>query len=219
MPLIKALSPLSFSNLYQERVSFIKKAFWKSSWTILIFAAADSLILLCVAFVLWYGDGLVLSLEYTSFQYMFVYVAVMQEPNLFDWTLRYNILLGVDEGATSEEQLQRACRDAEIHDFIVSLPDGYDTGIGTRGVAFSGGQKQRLAIARALIRNQRLLLLDEATSNLDAETERLVLATVLNADVILVLANGRLVEKWDHASLLSRRGVYYQMCQTQALDK
>lgn len=155
---------------------------------------------------------------------------VAQEPNLFDGTLRDNILLGVDEHTTTEEQLHQACRDAEMHDFIVSLPDGYETGVGTRGVTLSGGQKQRLAIARALIRNPRLLLLDEATSNLDAETERAVqavfektrkdrtmvvvahrLATIQNADVIFVLGDGRVVEKGNHASLLSKRGIYYQM--------
>jgi ABC-type multidrug transport system fused ATPase/permease subunit len=155
---------------------------------------------------------------------------VSQEPNLFDGTLRDNILLGVDEATTTEEQLHQACRDAEIHDFIVSLPDGYNTEVGTRGVTLSGGQKQRLSIARALIRNPRLLLLDEATSSLDAETEKSVqavfeknrknrtmvvvahrLSTVQNADVIFVLADGRVAEKGDHASLLSKRGIYYQM--------
>lgn len=159
---------------------------------------------------------------------------VAQEPNLFDGTLRDNVLLGVDETTTTEDQLHQACRDAEIHDFIVSLPYGYNTEVGTRGVTLSGGQKQRLAIARALIRNPRLLLLDEATSNLDAETEKSVqavfeknkknrtmvvvahrLATVQNADVIFVLADGKVVERGDHTSLLSRRGIYYQMvCQT-----
>ncbi len=153
-----------------------------------------------------------------------------QEPNLFDGTLRENILLGVDEMTTSEEELHQACRDAEIHDFIISLPDGYSTSVGTRGVTLSGGQKQRLSIARALIRKPRLLLLDEATSNLDAETERSVqavfeknkknrtmvvvahrLATVQNADVIFVLADGRVVERGNHASLVSKRGIYYQM--------
>lgn len=155
---------------------------------------------------------------------------VAQEPNLFDGTLRENILIGVDEATVTEEQLHQACRDAEIHDFIVSLPDGYNTAVGTRGVLLSGGQKQRLAIARALIRNPRLLLLDEATSNLDAETEKSVqavfeknkrnrtmvvvahrLATIQNADVIFVLADGRVVEKGDHAALLRQRGIYYQM--------
>jgi ATP-binding cassette subfamily B (MDR/TAP) protein 1 len=144
--------------------------------------------------------------------------------------LRDNILLGVDADMTTEEELHQACRDAEIHDFIVSLPDGYNTEVGTRGVSLSGGQKQRLAIARALIRNPRLLLLDEATSNLDAETEKAVqavfeknkknrtmvvvahrLATVQNADVIFVLGDGRVMEKGDHGSLLRKRGLYYQM--------
>jgi ABC-type multidrug transport system fused ATPase/permease subunit len=156
---------------------------------------------------------------------------VSQEASLFDGTLRENILLGVDEPTTTTEaQLHQACRDAEIHDFIASLPEGYDTQIGSRGATLSGGQKQRLAIARALIRNPRLLLLDEATSNLDAETERAVqavfeknrrnrtmvvvahrLATVQNADVIFVLADGRVVEKGHHAELLGKKGVYYQM--------
>lgn len=145
-------------------------------------------------------------------------------------SLKANILLGVDDETTTEEQLHQACRDAEIHDFIVSLPDGYKTEVGSSGVTLSGGQKQRLAIARALIRNPRLLLLDEATSNLDAETEKAVqavfernkrnrtmlvvahrLATVQNADVIFVLADGRVVEMGDHGSLLNRRGIYYQM--------
>lgn len=155
---------------------------------------------------------------------------VAQEPNLFDGTLRENILIGVDEDTVTEGQLHQACRDAEIHDFIASLPDGYNTEVGTKGVMLSGGQKQRLAIARALIRNPRLLLLDEATSNLDAETEKAVqavfeknkknrtmvvvahrLATVQNADVIFVLGDGKVIERGDHASLLRRRGVYYQM--------
>jgi ATP-binding cassette subfamily B (MDR/TAP) protein 1 len=179
---------------------------------------------------------------------------VAQEPNLFDGTLRENILIGVeDDDSITEEQLHQACRDAEIHDFIVSLPEGYNTRVGTKGVLLSGGQKQRLAIARALIRNPRLLLLDEATSNLDAETEKSVqavfeknkknrtmvvvahrLATIQNADVIFVLADGRVMEKGDHASLLKKRGIYYQMvsfvrcwragltfrqCQSQALDR
>lgn len=156
-----------------------------------------------------------------------------------------------------EEALIQACCDAEIHDFITSLPEGYESVVGTKGVALSGGQKQRLAIARALVRNPRLLLLDEATSSLDSETEKAVqavfektkgsrtmivvahrLATVQNADVIFVLGEGKVVEKGNHASLLKKKGVYYQMvssttlkalsslltsgvvqCQSQALDK
>jgi ATP-binding cassette subfamily B (MDR/TAP) protein 1 len=155
---------------------------------------------------------------------------VPQEPTLFQGTIRENILLAVDEGNTSEERLHEACRDAEIHDFISSLPEGYDTNVGSKGVALSGGQKQRIAIARALIRDPSILLLDEATSSLDSESERLVqaaleragkgrtmvvvahrLATVQNADVIFVLGEGKVLESGDHTSLLKKRGVYYEM--------
>ncbi|KAL0467728.1 ABC transporter-like protein [Neurospora intermedia] len=163
---------------------------------------------------------------------------VSQEPNLFDGTIRENILLGVNPESTTEEQIQQACRDAEIHEFIMSLPDGYNTEIGSRGVTLSGGQKQRFAITRALIRNPRLLLLDEATSNLDGDTERAVqavlertrknrtmimvahrLATIQNADIIFVLGDDRVLEKGNHTALLRMRGIYYQMCQAQALDR
>lgn len=94
---------------------------------------------------------------------------------MFQGTIKQNILLGVSE-STPDEKLHQACRDAEIHDFITSLPDGYGTDVGTKGVSLSGGQKQRLAIARALIRDPKILLLDEATSSLDSESERLVQA-------------------------------------------
>jgi ABC-type multidrug transport system fused ATPase/permease subunit len=155
---------------------------------------------------------------------------VAQEPSLFEGSIRENILLGVDETEISDEALYRVCRDAEIHHFISSLPEGYDTAVGAKGVSLSGGQKQRIAIARALIRNPRVLLLDEATSNLDSETERSVqavfektakgrtmvvvahrLATVQNADVIFLIGDGRVVETGNHASLLRKRGLYYQM--------
>ncbi|KAJ9142373.1 p-loop containing nucleoside triphosphate hydrolase [Pleurostoma richardsiae] len=162
---------------------------------------------------------------------------VAQESSLFHGTLRENILMGADGSSVSDGEMHQACRDAEIHDFIVSLPEGYDTQIGTGGVTLSGGQKQRVSIARALVRNPRLLLLDEATSNLDSETERAVqavfertkrsrtmvvvahrLATVQNADVIFVMGEGRVMEKGNHVTLLRQRGLYYQMCQSQALD-
>ncbi|KAI2636040.1 P-loop containing nucleoside triphosphate hydrolase protein [Xylaria nigripes] len=163
---------------------------------------------------------------------------VAQEPTLFQGTLRENILLGVDPDSVSDEQLHAVCRDASIHDFIISLPDGYDTEIGSRGVSLSGGQKQRIAIARALIRRPNIMLLDEATSSLDSESEKLVqaaferaadgrtmvvvahrLATVQNADVIFVLGEGKVLEKGSHAELLKMRGVYWRMCQSQALDR
>ncbi|KAH0601094.1 hypothetical protein MHUMG1_02095 [Metarhizium humberi] len=164
---------------------------------------------------------------------------VAQEATLFQGTLRENILLGVDDQAITEEKLHQACRDASIHDFIVSLPEGYNTNIGSRGVTLSGGQKQRVAIARALIRDPNILLLDEATSSLDSESEKLVqaaferagkgrtmvvvahrLATVQNADVIFVLGEGgKLLEQGNHMELLRKRGIYWQMCQSQALDR
>ncbi|KAL5873576.1 hypothetical protein ACKVWH_009211 [Pyricularia oryzae] len=167
---------------------------------------------------------------------------VAQEACIFDGSIRENILLGVEEDQMPakklEEALIQACCDAEIHDFITSLPEGYESVVGTKGVALSGGQKQRLAIARALVRNPKLLLLDEATSSLDSETEKAVqavfektkgsrtmivvahrLATVQNADVIFVLGEGKVVEKGNHASLLKKKGVYYQMCQSQLLDR
>lgn len=155
---------------------------------------------------------------------------VAQEPTLFQGTLRDNILLGADESTVTDAQLHAACRDASIHDFIMSLPEGYNTEVGSRGVSLSGGQKQRVAIARALIRNPDVLLLDEATSSLDSESEKLVqgaferaaagrtmvvvahrLATVQNADIIFVLGEGKVLEKGSHAELLKRKGVYWNM--------
>ncbi|KAH8675568.1 P-loop containing nucleoside triphosphate hydrolase protein [Xylariales sp. PMI_506] len=163
---------------------------------------------------------------------------VAQEPNIFQGTLRENILLGVDPSTVSDEELHAVCRDASIHDFIISLPDGYDTEVGSRGVSLSGGQKQRVSIARALIRRPDILLLDEATSSLDSESEKLVqqaferaangrtmvvvahrLATVQNADVIFVLGEGKVLEKGNHNELLRKRGLYWHMCQNQALDR
>lgn len=102
------------------------------------------------------------------YEYRKLLSLVAQEPSLFHGTIRENILLGVDPAQVTEEQLHQCCRDANIHDFIVSLPDGYNTNIGSRGVSLSGGQKQRVSIARALIRDPRVLLLDEATSSLDS---------------------------------------------------
>ncbi|KAM3458663.1 hypothetical protein MY3296_000421 [Beauveria thailandica] len=164
---------------------------------------------------------------------------VAQEPCLFQGTIRDNVLLGIDHGTVTDSQLHAVCRDACIHDFISSLPNGYDTDIGSHGVSLSGGQKQRISIARALIRNPRLLLLDEATSALDSESERLVqtaleqtaqgrtmiavahrLSTVQNANVIFVMGEqGCVLEHGTHVELLRRRGVYFQMCQNQALDQ
>jgi ATP-binding cassette subfamily B protein len=129
-------------------------------------------------------------------------------------------------GAT-DEQIEEAARAAQIHDLISGLPDGYDTMVGSRGYRFSGGEKQRLAIARTLLRDPRVLVLDEATSALDTETERAVqmafdalaqgrttitiahrLSTVRNADQIVVLDHGRIAEAGTHGSLLADNGRY-----------
>jgi ATP-binding cassette, subfamily B (MDR/TAP), member 1 len=155
---------------------------------------------------------------------------VAQEPFMFQGTIRDNILFGVDPDVITENELHQACRDSEIHDFIISLPEGYNTKVGFKGILLSGGQKQRMSIARALIRNPRLLLLDEATSALDSETEKLVqgvfertkksrtmvvvahrLATIQNADVIFVLGDGNVVEKGTHTELLAQKEIYWSM--------
>jgi ABC-type multidrug transport system fused ATPase/permease subunit len=145
-------------------------------------------------------------------------------------------LFGVETDTESEERLHAVCRDAGIHDFVSSLPEGYNTEVGQSGVSLSGGQRQRISIARALIRDPAVLLLDEATSSLDSEMEREVqavfertgkgrtmivvahrLATVQNADIIFVMHEGRVVETGHHKSLLAEKGRYWHMCEAQAL--
>jgi ATP-binding cassette subfamily B protein len=160
------------------------------------------------------------------------FAIVPQDPVIFGATVTENIRYGAPDapGAKVEE----AARLAAAHDFIVELPQGYDTLIGERGVTLSGGQRQRLAIARAILRDAPILLLDEATSALDAESERLVqtaldrlmqgrttlviahrLATVLSADRILVMERGRIVEEGRHEELVGRGGLYARLAQLQ----
>lgn len=160
---------------------------------------------------------------------------VTQETILFHDSVRANIAYGLDE--VSQEALEAAARAAHAHDFIVRLPQGYDTMIGDRGVLLSGGERQRLAIARALLRNPPIMLLDEATSALDTESERLVqdalerlmhdrtvlviahrLSTVQHADRILVFEGGRIVEQGRHDELLARGGVYRRLHDLQFRD-
>ncbi|KAJ9068181.1 multidrug-resistance transporter mdr2 [Entomophthora muscae] len=165
---------------------------------------------------------------------------VGQEPALFNISIKDNILLGSRSygEAPSMEDVIAAAKSANIHDFIISLPNGYDTLAGGKGMQMSGGQKQRIAIARALIRNPKVLLLDEATSALDADSEKVVqaaldaaakgrttisiahrLSTIKRADLILVMKDGLIVERGTHDQLLSQNGLYCEMVQQQVLDR
>ncbi|MNW59055.1 putative multidrug export ATP-binding/permease protein [compost metagenome] len=141
------------------------------------------------------------------------------------------------EDEQSANLMRSACEAAQINDYIVSLPEGYDTFIGDRGITLSGGQRQRLAIARALIQNRDILILDEATSALDLTTERRLqqaidryrkgkttiviahrLSTIQNADLIFVMHKGELVESGTHDQLLNREGLYRDMVSLQDLN-
>ena len=157
---------------------------------------------------------------------------VTQETYLFHSSVRRNLMYGRPDA--SDEEMQAAAKAAFIHDRIMEMPDGYDTVVGERGYRMSGGEKQRLAIARVILKDPRLLILDEATSSLDTTSERLVqealrplmrgrttlaiahrLSTILSADVIFVMDRGRLMERGTHAELLQRGGLYAQLYEQQ----
>ncbi|KAJ3106313.1 ATP-binding cassette, sub-B (MDR TAP), member 4 [Phlyctochytrium planicorne] len=163
---------------------------------------------------------------------------VGQEPVLFNLSIRDNIQYGSLFGTASQEEIEAAARMANIHDFVTSLPEGYNTVVGSKGGHLSGGQKQRVAIARALIRNPKLLLLDEATSALDSESERVVqealdvaakgrttiviahrLATIQGADHIVVIEKGVVVEQGKFDELVRMGGKFAELAAAQSLAK
>ncbi len=160
---------------------------------------------------------------------------VMQDPHLFHDTIGANLRYARPEA--TDEELVTACRAARIHDVIASLPDGYNTVVGERGYRLSGGEKQRVAIARVLLKSPAIVILDEATSHLDTESEHAIqtaltaalagrtalviahrLSTIVNADRIIVIDDGRIVEEGTHGDLLDRNGLYSDLYRTQ-LDR
>ena len=161
---------------------------------------------------------------------------VPQDTVLFNDTIYYNIAYGLDNASRS--MVETAAKDAQIHDFIMSLPQGYETTVGERGLKLSGGEKQRVGIARTLLKNPPILLLDEATSALDTETEREIrdaltnasegrtvltiahrLSTIAHADRIIVLEKGSIVEMGNHEMLLLKKGRYYSLWTKQLSEE
>ncbi|OXS70697.1 multidrug ABC transporter ATP-binding protein [Lysinibacillus sp. KCTC 33748] len=160
---------------------------------------------------------------------------VLQDNILFSDSVKENILMGKPDA--SDEEVIAAAKAANAHDFIMSLPDGYDTKVGERGVKLSGGQKQRVAIARVFLKNPPILILDEATSALDLESEALIqesldvlaherttiiiahrLSTITHADKIIVIDHGQLIESGTHEQLMQKEGTYFSLFQVQHLD-
>ncbi len=160
---------------------------------------------------------------------------VSQDVVLFDDTVRANIAFGRPDA--SEDEIVAAAKAAAAHDFIMAMPEGYDSQVGERGSKLSGGERQRIAIARAILKDAPILLLDEATSALDTQSERLVqqalarlmenrttlviahrLSTVREADLIVVMDEGRIVETGSHDALLARDGAYARLYRLQFVE-
>jgi ABC-type multidrug transport system fused ATPase/permease subunit len=157
---------------------------------------------------------------------------VPQDTVLFNYTIDHNIRYARLDA--SEEEIQQAAKQANIHDFISSLPDDYQTVVGERGLKLSGGEKQRVAIARVILKNPRILVFDEATSSLDSRSEQLILdslkevaekhttlviahrlSTIIDADNIIVLDKGKVVEQGSHQQLLEQQGLYAHLWKLQ----
>ena len=157
---------------------------------------------------------------------------VSQDTYLFNGTIRENLLYAREDA--TQEELERACRIASIHDFVAAQPDGYDTVVGNRGLKLSGGEKQRISIARVVLKDPKILILDEATSALDSISENAIqdalevlmqgrtsiviahrLSTILKADRILVIKDGVITEEGDHETLLAMNGIYRELYETQ----
>jgi ABC-type transport system involved in Fe-S cluster assembly fused permease/ATPase subunit len=174
--------------------------------------------------------------DYTQATLRAAIAIVPQDTVLFNDTIFYNIRYGRTDA--SREEVEAAARAAHIHDFILRMPDGYETEVGERGLKLSGGEKQRVAIARALLKNPAILIFDEATSALDSQSEKSIqaeldriqvgrttlviahrLSTVMGAGQILVMDNGRIVERGTHAELLAADRHYAHMWQLQQQQK
>jgi ATP-binding cassette, subfamily B, bacterial len=157
---------------------------------------------------------------------------VTQETHMFHDTIRTNLLYAKMDA--TQDEIEAACKAANIHDYITGLPDGYESVVGERGYRLSGGEKQRVAIARVILKNPRILVLDEATSHLDSQSEALIqdalktvmagrtsiviahrLSTILAADQILVVDRGQIVERGTHQELLDKGGLYADLYETQ----
>jgi ATP-binding cassette subfamily B protein len=174
--------------------------------------------------------------DYTQASLRAAIAIVPQDTVLFNDTIYYNIRYGRTDA--DRDEVERAARAAHIHDFIMAMPDGYETEVGERGLKLSGGEKQRVAIARALLKNPAILIFDEATSALDSQSEKSIqaeldriqvgrttliiahrLSTVMNADQILVMDGGHLLERGRHSELLAASGYYAQMWRLQQEER
>jgi ABC-type transport system involved in Fe-S cluster assembly fused permease/ATPase subunit len=171
--------------------------------------------------------------DYTQSSLRAAIGVVPQDTVLFNDTIRYNIAYGRPDA--TQEEVEHAAKVAQVHDFVLRMPDGYDTRVGERGLKLSGGEKQRVAIARTVLKDPRILILDEATSALDSRTERDIdaalravsaqrttlviahrLSTVVDADEIIVLVDGHIAERGSHRDLLAQGGVFARMWELQA---